>query len=310
MLCEIAVAGGNNFFLIWAVISLLAFISIMGSSSVLFYYYYWPTQVTYKKWAKKSNPDFPSPEKVRDEIIQMLKGMFVAAFCPAASLWLSNIKMSKAYCGVNEEHGYGYLVGSFFFIWIVSDFWEFFYHRLGHVYDSCWKNHKHHHVFFNPSPFAVIADEPVDQFFRSILLLLFPMIMPIDMDMMFIQYGVFFYVYGVYLHWGYELDYPDAHHPIINTAFQHYCHHAKAILNKPYHCGFFFKIWDQLSGGLYPNDKCFCVKCATKKGLRTPELYKKVKVPDYTCLLKLSFWTDRRTLTGATAKDTNLEVQT
>ena len=38
----------------------------------------------------------------------------------------------------------------------------------------------------------------------------------------------------------------------INTSFQHYCHHAKSLMNKPYHCGFFFKIWDQV-GRWYSN---------------------------------------------------------
>ena len=44
-----------------------------------------------------------------------------------------------------------------------SDFYEFFYHRLGHVNFTFWQQHKHHHVFYNPSPFSVIADEWVDQ---------------------------------------------------------------------------------------------------------------------------------------------------
>jgi hypothetical protein len=65
-------------------------------------------------------------------------------------------------------------------------------------------------------------------------------------DTSIMQFAVFFYGYGAYLHWGYEFDALDAHHPFINTSFQHYCHHAKAILNKPYHCGFYFKIWDQV----------------------------------------------------------------
>ena len=48
-------------------------------------------------------------------------------------------------------------------IWAGSDFYEFFYHRLGHVNFTFWQQHKHHHVFYNPSPFSVIADEWVDQ---------------------------------------------------------------------------------------------------------------------------------------------------
>ena len=48
-------------------------------------------------------------------------------------------------------------------IWAGSDFYEFFYHRLGHVNFNFWQQHRHHHVFHNPSPFSVIADEWVDQ---------------------------------------------------------------------------------------------------------------------------------------------------
>jgi lathosterol oxidase len=32
----------------------------------------------------------------------------------------------------------------------------------------CRDVHKHHHIFFNPTPFAVIADEWMDQFIRSL----------------------------------------------------------------------------------------------------------------------------------------------
>ena len=101
----------------------------------------------------------------------------------------------------------------------------------------------------------MIADEYVDQFFRALPLFLFPAICPINMDVMFFTYGVFFYVYGIYLHWGYEFDFLDAHNPIINTSYHHYLHHAKAILGKPYHTGFFFKCWDQMTGAVYPVEK-------------------------------------------------------
>ena len=48
------------------------------------------------------------------------------------------------------------------------------------------------------------ADEWADQFMRSLPLLVIPMLIPVNMDMLFIQYGLMFYGYGVYLHWGYE----------------------------------------------------------------------------------------------------------
>ena len=40
----------------------------------------------------QSNPKFPSVEKVRDEIIQMVKGMTCATICPALSIYLAQSK--------------------------------------------------------------------------------------------------------------------------------------------------------------------------------------------------------------------------
>ena len=37
---------------------------IFVTSAPVFYYYYWPNNVTRAKWIYKSNPKFPSPEKV------------------------------------------------------------------------------------------------------------------------------------------------------------------------------------------------------------------------------------------------------
>jgi len=225
---------------------------------------------------------------VRQEIIVLSKGMLSATLCPALSLHLAQRGLSQAYCGVGEG-GYSWLIVEFLAIWITVDLWEFTYHRLGHLYDSLWAVHKHHHQFFNPSPFAVIADEYLDQFCRSLPLVIFPYLVPVNMDLMFFQFGLFFYAYGVYLHWGHELEYPDAHHPFINTSFQHYLHHAISIKNKPYHTGFFFKLWDQICGSVY-DGKCFCVKCAQKNGERTLDLWKQVEKPDYSPLLNPSFW--------------------
>ena len=58
------------------------------------------------------------------------------------------------------------------------------------------------------------------QFLRSAPLLIIPILIPVNMDMLFIEYGLFFYIYGVYLHWGYELPGLSAHNPIINTSYQ------------------------------------------------------------------------------------------
>ena len=240
------------------------------------------------RWQYKSNPKYPSATMVRDEVIQMLKGICTATICPTISLWLTKNGASQAYCGLGR-HGFAYDIFQFLFIWICSDFIEFYYHRTGHTTNHGWKNHKWHHYFYNPSPFAVVADEYVDQFFRSTPLILFPLIMPTNMDIMYFQFVVFFYGYGLYLHWGYELKVVDAHHPWINTAYQHYLHHAISIKNKPLHTGFFFKIWDQLFGSVHKG-KCGCAKCCIEAGQRTREAFEAVEKPDYSVLLSPVMW--------------------
>lgn len=285
----LAIAQHGNFLTTWLTLTVLTFVLMMAMSGTLFYrYYYRPSFAT---WQRKSNPVYPKPAMVRREVLQMLKGMYTATLCPAIALHLVSSGWSKAYAGLGG-YSVGYLVLTFFIVWIGSDFYEFAYHRLGHTVGFWWKQHKSHHVFFNPSPFAVIADDHVDQFIRSAPLLFIPLLMPVNMDLLFFTYGAFFYAYGVYLHWGFESRWPDAHHPWINTAFQHYVHHAKSTLNKPMHTGFFFKLWDQLFGSLYKEGPatCLCAKCATTRGERTEAAYAAIEKPDYSVLLSPSYW--------------------
>jgi lathosterol oxidase len=286
---------GGNFFAIWGVLAFLGLVSILLSSAVVFKWLF--IDITFEKWQKKTNPDYPTPKKVRDEIVLMLKGIAFSTICPTLSIYLSSHDsyLSQAYCTFSEENIYGfqYHVAQFLGIVLVSDCYEWFYHRLGHVYKPFWEVHRHHHLFFNPSPFSVISDEFVDQFARSLPLVIFPLFVPINMELMVATYSVFFYFYGVYLHSGHEVDWIlDAHHPFINTSYQHYVHHAKSVYKKPYHTGFFFKIWDQLAGSIYPDSKCDCITCQVRvNGPRTKEQFDKVVKPDYSVLWNdLSIW--------------------
>jgi Delta7-sterol 5-desaturase len=284
MLCEIAKHG--NFLTTWAALTALALLSTLGMSAWMFRRWYW--RPTFAQWQHKSSPEFPAPQMVRREVLQMLKGLVTATACPALALSLTQRGLTKAYCGVGER-GVGYLVLSFLAVWIGSDLFEFLYHRLGHVSRLGWKEHRHHHVFFNPSPFAVIADDAFDQLVRSSPMVIFPLVMPINMDLLFFTFAVFFYGYGAYLHWGYELSYPDAHHRWINTSFQHYLHHARSTLHKPLHTGFFFKLWDQIFGSTYEG-ACVCAKCCVARGERSAAAWARLEKPDYSPLLRPGFW--------------------
>jgi len=289
MLYELAQRG--NFFTTWAALSALAFVMTIAMSALVFKRYY--VNATFETWQQKVNPAYPSATMVRREVLQMTKGLLTATICPALSLHLVDRGWSKAYGGLGG-HGVGYLVFTFFVMWIGTDFFEFYYHRLGHTTRWGWKEHKAHHVFFNPSPFAVIADDWLDQLVRSSPMLIFPLVMPINMDLLFLTFAAFFYGYGAYLHWGHELRGVSAHNSWVNTSFQHYLHHAKSTLDKPMRTGFFFKIWDKLFKSTYPDEgspeKCLCSACCQGRGERTAELWAKVERPDYSVLLSPSFW--------------------
>ena len=60
-------------------------------------------------------------------------------------------------------------------------------------------------------------------------------------------YGIFFYGYGTYLHFGYEIDAIDAHNKYILSSYQHYLHHPHHY--KPYH--------DQHNHQLEPWEQCY-----------------------------------------------------
>ncbi|KAJ1468707.1 hypothetical protein T484DRAFT_1920167 [Baffinella frigidus] len=192
VLCELEASG--SFFTTWLSLTLMGLLSQFVFSGGAFYYYY--VDPTYEKWVWKSNPEYPKPEKVREEILQMIKGLCSATLCPAFSLYLARHGQSYGYCGLGG-FSVGYLALTFLVTWVVSDFYEFFYHHLGHRYAACWENHRHHHVFFNPSPFSVIADEYIDQFARSTPLVVLPLLVPINQDMLFLQYAFFFYGFCV-----------------------------------------------------------------------------------------------------------------
>lgn len=286
MICE--AAEGQPFLVIWLALTFLGFMSqvILSGSAFLWFY----ANPTYEQWRYKSNPKYPTPVMVKEEIITMIKGLCSATIMPSISLYtLNSWSLNKGFCGISEEYGTWYHVYLFAFIWIVSDFYEWGYHQLGHRYAFFWEHHRHHHKFYNPSPFAVIADEYTDQAARSVPLLAFPLVVPCNVELLFAIYGLFFYGYGTYLHFGYEVDAIDAHNPYILSSFQHYCHHAVSIKGKTYHTGFFFKCWDKWAGTEYPG-KCFCAKCEREAGSRTREAWDNIEKPDYSVLLQPSFW--------------------
>lgn len=254
--------AGDSFLLNWVLVAISAGIFAASLSSYTFYKLYWPTQVTFEKWCRKSNPKFPTPEKVRDEVIQAVKAMWCAALCPALAFWLyakGDVAPIRQYgfCGTMPEHGWRYDLYTFILFWIVSDFWELAYHHIGHRFRCLWKQQLHS----SPTPFAVIADEFADHFCRALPSVLFPFVLPTNLDVLYSAFiALFYWRGGVYQHCGSELQ------------------------------------WDQMAGLEYKGH-CSCPKFSLAKGWRTREQWDQVVVPDYTQLLSPSFWLRGEVLT-------------
>eukprot|EP00440_Ansanella_granifera_P049049 gb/GFBE01053141.1/.p1 GENE.gb/GFBE01053141.1/~~gb/GFBE01053141.1/.p1 ORF type:complete len:297 (+),score=63.35 gb/GFBE01053141.1/:1-891(+) len=291
MICEAANALGENFFGMWIILTIFGIATAVIMSGITFARLYW--KPTFEQWQYKSNPKYPKPEHVRTEVLLTLKCIALSTIFPALSLYLAAQGRSEAFCGWGGKSLFWHM-GSMVALVFGIDFFEWAYHYAGHQVPALWKGHKSHHRFFNPTPFSVIADEAVDQLIRSAPMLI-SVVCPINMDLMFGMFAVFFYGYGIYLHCGYELEWPDAHHPVINSSFQHFLHHAEGAVGKPRHTGFFIKTWDQLLGGdntadMLKSGKCPCAKCSRGRGERSFEAWQKVEKVDYSCLLQPKFW--------------------
>jgi hypothetical protein len=120
MICEIYV-WHESFFWIWSFIALSTAVMIILMSGAVFYKLYF--NPVFEIWQHKTNPRYPSPVAVRNEIVTSLKGLGAAALFPSLSIHLAKSGHSKAYCGVGE-HGFAYLLATFGLVVVVSDFFE------------------------------------------------------------------------------------------------------------------------------------------------------------------------------------------
>jgi lathosterol oxidase len=278
--CQLAQYEGLSFLHYWVLLTLLSFLTLVAFSGSAFYLLYW--KPTYASWRYKINPAYPSPDKIREEVLVMLQGLVFSTVCPALSLYFLNNGYGQGYCGLDStaNGGWIWLWKSVFIVWLVTDIYEFLYHYCGHRISSMWTLHKRHHHFYNPTPFAVIADDPIDQFFRAAPLFVLPLLLPINIDMIFTMFSLIFYINGLVQHSGFEIPWLesfgiDGHSGILLTSYHHYLHHAKAAMNKALYNGQFLQIWDWAFGSADPTFRgcvqytCLCSKCCRNRGERT-----------------------------------------
>mmetsp|Transcript_9198 Transcript_9198/g.22556 ORF Transcript_9198/g.22556 Transcript_9198/m.22556 type:complete len:389 (-) Transcript_9198:1129-2295(-) len=283
----------SSFFGIWLGLFMAGLFSIFTLSTLAFRKLY--SQPTFASWQYKSSGKYPSVGYVRKEMYQTLKGVIFATILPALSIYLRNEPYMQGYCPADiadkpeEEQyflSYSRLLFEFCVVVLATDFFEFVYHWSGHYFDHGWDVHRHHHVYSNPTPWAVIADEPWDNMMRASPMLVLPFFLKLNIDTIFLTFAGFFYLYGTYLHCGFEADWiVPSDHWLVNTSFQHYVHHAKGTRSKPCHCGFFIRTWDQLwTRAGYPCEydgaECFA-RTQRAAGKRSWKIWEEEILPHY-----------------------------
>jgi len=284
MLCEIMAQSTLGFVETWALLTVAAWASLLLTSGLPFLAYYaWPT---YETWKVKTNKQYPSPELVRSEAYKSARGAMAVTLCPTLALYLAKTGHSQAYCGF--KYGWEWEVLQFALIFVAVDFIEWGWHYMGHRFDVLWEIHRPHHKYFNPTPWAVIADDMPDEIARASPLFLLPMLGPVNIEMMFLQFVLFFNFYGTLIHTGIDFSWLSPHGSwILNTPYHHHIHHKLSTKGRPMHTGFFLQIWDRAMGSIHTGE-CHCSACDAPN--RTPEAFAAIHKPDYSVLLQPSFW--------------------
>jgi hypothetical protein len=63
--------------------------------------------------------------------------------------------------------------------------------RMGNTINRCWNIQKYHHQFYNPTSFAVITEDYIDQIIGALPLILFPAIISINIIRFFFEVKLF-----------------------------------------------------------------------------------------------------------------------
>jgi sterol desaturase/sphingolipid hydroxylase (fatty acid hydroxylase superfamily) len=141
---------------------------------------------------------------------------------------------------------------SLFLIWLITEVFEWSFHYLSHNNKYLWAIHKKHHLYPNPTPLTVLSDDPIDMWIKSSPLLWLPFLFPVYDFALFGWFGFINFVYGTYLHCGYEFTFlPSRQSKYFISSWHHNIHHMK---NVNANFGFFTRFMDRIAGTTYePN---------------------------------------------------------
>ncbi len=276
--------ASTRLFEIWAVLFLGALVLIFSLSGAAFYALYWNPR--FETWMHKLDPSYPPVSSIRNEILTTLSGALCATLPPALALVLRPVRQAPA---IGAGGGMGMALLTLCAVALLTDLYEWAYHRLGHLSARAYVAHRAHHAFNNPSPFSVIADSAQDQICRALPFMIW-LLLGVDQRLVAL-YGALTYAYGVCLHTGHQWLGPHRV-PGLLTPYHHWYHHAQGGGRTPIYTGFMILWWDTLAGATESahNRRCRCITCGEPRSRKDWELARPPQKRPYAELLQWRTW--------------------
>lgn len=204
-----------------------------------------------ERW--RAQRTWPTTRQVRGEILDGTLSMAMAMVVVSASLWLGIHGHSRLYADPTE-YGLLYVPLSILLVALTMEVFEWTFHWACHRSPWLWKIHKHHHRYSNPSTFGVMADQPLDMLVKASPILWIPFLFPIWDVALIATFATLNFVYGIYLHAGFDFPFlASPHSRFLVGSWHHNEHHSGSV---DYNYGFFTGFMDILFGTRFtPEDK-------------------------------------------------------
>ena len=219
---------GLPFYVLWPVLAVIGvswYLLICGGLYLLLARS--PFAETARRYKTQRQPT--RPDQVRGEIRDGVLSMSMVMGCVAISFWCAYNGYNQLYASPGD-YPLWTIPLSILAVFLIMEVFEWTFHWACHRSDLLWKVHKHHHRYSNPTPFGVMADQPVDMFIKASPILWIPFLFPIWDVALIATFATMNFVYGTYLHAGYDPPWmPSPHSRFLVSAWHHNEHHAGAV---------------------------------------------------------------------------------
>jgi Delta7-sterol 5-desaturase len=226
---------------------------------ILFGYYLIPGGIAYylffslkrKKWKFRRIQDpYPDTRSISRELKWSMLTIFITSILATILVLLVQAGKTKMYFQISD-HGWPYLIISTVLFIVFYDTYYYWLHRFMHLKKVFPLVHLVHHLSRAPSPFAMLAFNPIESMLEFMVYPLAIFLVPLHPAAVLV-FAVYNMVINTLGHTGYELI-PRSYmkHPVLNlglTVTHHEMHHLKVR----YNYGIYFNIWDRIMGTNHP----------------------------------------------------------